>query len=107
MKIQIDTKNKVITIDEKVELAELFRFLHDTFPGGKWKEFSLAPVVKTTVLPGSSPFNTPGKVRPNPYDRPPLVTTYNGPNIRELKSSGDFRDADNRESQQEYFGTNK
>lgn len=41
MKIQLDTTDKVIKIDEAVNLGELTETLDKLLPGGKWKEFTL------------------------------------------------------------------
>lgn len=41
MKIQIDTLNKVIKLEETVKLKELFEVLDTLFPSFMWKEYSL------------------------------------------------------------------
>ena len=41
MKIQIDTTEKIIKIEEKVNLGELFSKLEELFPDLKWREFNL------------------------------------------------------------------
>ena len=45
MKIQLDTTNKVITVEENVNLGEFVRMiqklLHKDCPFGEWKEYSL------------------------------------------------------------------
>ena len=41
MKIQIDTTEKVIRIEEKVNLMELFNQVQTLLPGGKWEEYDL------------------------------------------------------------------
>ena len=41
MKLQLDTVNKTITLEEKVKLSELFDLLEKLFPDGKWKDYKL------------------------------------------------------------------
>lgn len=47
MKIQIDTTKKIIKIEEKVNLSELFNLLEQLLPNGLWEDFTLD--VNTTV----------------------------------------------------------
>ena len=41
MKIQLDTENKVIKVEEAVNLGELTETLERLLPNGKWKDFKL------------------------------------------------------------------
>jgi hypothetical protein len=41
MKIQLDTENKVIKVQEAVNLGELTETLERLLPNGKWKDFKL------------------------------------------------------------------
>ena len=41
MKIQLDTTNKTITIEEDVNLHDFYEELNSLLPGGLWREFSL------------------------------------------------------------------
>ncbi|MBC7088650.1 MAG: hypothetical protein H5T96_09345 [Tissierellales bacterium] len=41
MKIQIDTDNKTICLEEKVNLGEFFSKLEELFPDLKWREYTL------------------------------------------------------------------
>jgi hypothetical protein len=41
MKIQLDTTNKTIKIEESVNLNELFELLNKILPNDTWKEFKL------------------------------------------------------------------
>lgn len=41
MKLQLDTTNKTIKIEEQVNLKELFELLENILPNGVWKEFKL------------------------------------------------------------------
>ena len=45
MKIQFDTEKKLIRIEEKVNLNELFEKLEKFLPDGLWKEYDVEPVV--------------------------------------------------------------
>jgi hypothetical protein len=62
MKIQIDTTNKTIKIEEKVNLNELFEALNRLFPNNEWKEFSLETNMTINWSPNPiivQPFNIP------------------------------------------------
>ena len=41
MKLQIDTTNKILIIEERVNLGEFFILLNNLFPDFKWEEFNL------------------------------------------------------------------
>lgn len=41
MKLQLDFDNKIITIEEKVNLGEFFSKLEELLPDLKWREFDL------------------------------------------------------------------
>lgn len=41
MRIQLDTIDKIIKIEDKVNLKELFAFLDKILPNKEWEEFSL------------------------------------------------------------------
>ena len=51
MKIQLDTKNKVIKVEEKVNLEELISTLALLLPKEKWKEFDIEPCVINNWYP--------------------------------------------------------
>lgn len=44
MKIQLDTSSKTITIEEKVNLGELFDILSKLLPDESWKQFDIIPM---------------------------------------------------------------
>ena len=44
MKIQLDTSNKTITVEEKVNLGELFDILSKLLPDDSWKQFDIVPM---------------------------------------------------------------
>jgi hypothetical protein len=73
MKLSIDTTNKVIQVEGKVNLLELTEALERMFPNGLWKTFSLE--TNTTIV-----WTTPIQIYPYyPYypwwDKP--VIRYN------------------------------
>ena len=77
MKIQIDTVEKTIKIEEKVNLGELFSYMEQLFPDLKWREFDLEV---GTIINWINPITFP--VYPQPFDPyyPWIVTcdgTYN------------------------------
>lgn len=41
MKIQLDTDQKIIRLDEPTNLGDLFSFLEKILPNGMWKSFKL------------------------------------------------------------------
>jgi hypothetical protein len=41
MKLQLDTRTKIITIEEDVNLKELYNLLNKILPNGEWEEYSL------------------------------------------------------------------
>lgn len=62
MKIQLDTKNKTIKIEDDVKLSELVDTLERLLPKGKWKEFTLE--VNTIIDRWSSPIIIRERRRP-------------------------------------------
>lgn len=46
MKLQIDTKEKTIKIEESINISELINILSNMFPNDTWKEYKLCPVFK-------------------------------------------------------------
>lgn len=78
MKIQLDTINKTITIEEDVNLHDFYEQINTILPDGKWREFTLKvdkiskitnPITVTPHTPINPyrPLTTP---QPNPYDLP-------------------------------------
>lgn len=47
MKIKIDFDNRIISIEDRVNLGELNNRLETLFPNGEWKKFSLESTVYT------------------------------------------------------------
>ena len=65
MKLQLDTTNKTIKIEELVNLGELTEMLEKILPNGLWKEFKLdtnvtvtwgSPIVVKEYLPYRNPY---------------------------------------------------
>ncbi len=50
MKIQLDTVNKTITLEERVSIGELFTLLNNFFPDGDWKNYTLEVKVITNWI---------------------------------------------------------
>lgn len=78
MKIQIDTIEKTIKIEEKVNLGELFSYMEQLFPDLKWREFNLEV---GTIINWINPITLPQYPYPQPTDPyyPWIITcgTYN------------------------------
>lgn len=74
MKVQLDTINKTITIEEDVNLHDFYEQINAILPDGKWREFTLkvGKIVEwrqpITITPDTTPINP----YTNPYD--PLGT---------------------------------
>ena len=77
MKIQLNTKEKTIKLEENIKLGELFSKLDEIFPDLAWREYILEmgctivwnnPIQITPYVP-TYPAN------PNPYD--PWIITCN------------------------------
>lgn len=74
MKIQLDTVNKTITIEEDVNLHDFYEQLNSILPDGKWREFTLK-VSKITEW--RDPINVP-RIPTPPYNPgvDPWTPTY-------------------------------
>lgn len=68
MKIQIDTTNKSIKVEESVSLKELTDSLEKLLPNGEWKEFTLQ--TNTVIQNFSSPIVIRGRNWPYWWDSP-------------------------------------
>lgn len=69
MKLQLDTTNKTIQIEQDVNLQEMFDLLERLLPDGLWKEFTLITHQNTMII--NSPIVTPIII-----DRYPTYPTY-------------------------------
>ena len=65
MKIQLDTENKTITINEDIKLHDFHEQINVLLPGGLWREFTLKV----------------GKI--NKWKDPIIVDPYKPPNINQ------------------------
>jgi hypothetical protein len=61
MKIQLDTENKVIKVEEVVNLGELTETLERLLPNGEWKDFKLDTQTQINWTPN------PIIIREQPY----------------------------------------
>ena len=77
MKLQLDTKEKCIKIEESVNLEELFETLNKLLPNQEWKAFTLET---NTTIEWTSPITIPWypyyPTDPYPWWRPSI--TYSG-----------------------------
>ena len=64
MKLQLDTTNKLIKVEETVNLGEFTEALERLLPDGKWKEFKLET---STVINWSNPIVIEPYRPYNPY----------------------------------------
>ena len=69
MKLQLDTTNKEITIEESVNLHDLYETLNDLLPGGKWREFTLKveKIIKWKDPINLPPFDIASSPSTNPH----------------------------------------
>lgn len=74
MKIQLDTTNKEIVIEESVNLHEFYQTINNLLPGGEWRDFTLK-IEK--IVEWRDPINIPNPLTEpiNPYS--PLPDTTN------------------------------
>jgi hypothetical protein len=64
MKLQLDTNNKTIKVEEQVGLAELVEILDKLLPNGEWKEYQLQ--TNTTIVWQNNPIVIHRDRWPNP-----------------------------------------
>lgn len=74
MKIQIDTKEKTIRLEEQVSLTEFIELTKRLFPNGEWKDYKLIPnetiISQRFPIIDMTPFNSPDTII---YDSTPYV----------------------------------
>lgn len=78
MVIQIDFENKIIRIENSINLGELYEKLNELFKDNQWKEFLLSAVAKIEVVnPITYPLQpfTPYPTYPwdQPYYQQPII----------------------------------
>jgi hypothetical protein len=66
MKIQLDTQNKTIQLEQEVVLSTLIETLEKLLPNGEWKDFTLE--TNTVIHQWSNPVVIPSVI---PYPVPP------------------------------------
>lgn len=69
MKIQLDTIEKTLTIEEDVNLHDFYEQINALLPNGLWREFTLKVA---TITEWRDPINVPSTqpYTPPPYDNP-------------------------------------
>ena len=72
MKIQIDTENKIIKVEGKVNLNEFFKVLKNLFPKNEWKEFEFE--TNTVIQNWAAPYGSPIIVRSPYFPYPPYYS---------------------------------
>lgn len=85
MKIQLDTTNKSIKIEEKINLKELMETLEKLLPNELWKEFTIETVTITNL---NIPQIIVQKQFINPWN-PPYIT-YQADNSTPLLEDGNY-----------------
>ena len=73
MKIQLDTTNKIIRLEESVNLHDLFEELNKLLPDDMWKSFTLD--ISTPVNYPLSPIPIIIRESYNPYPQPWITYT--------------------------------
>lgn len=73
MKLQIDTENKTIKIEEPVKLGDFLKILNNLFPENSWEDYTLETHTKIEWEPYPYiPYDPPEQ--PNPYPWYPIIT---------------------------------
>jgi hypothetical protein len=88
MKLQLDTTNKIIKIEEVINLGEFMEMLENLLPCDKWKEFKLET---QTVINWNNPIIIePYYPKPSIpwYDQPWITYDANGTTINYDLNSG-------------------
>jgi len=70
MKLQIDSENKIIKIEEAVNLGELFNYLDGLFPNLEWRNWTLEQTGISTCINSAivcSPYISPYYPPQNPW----------------------------------------
>jgi hypothetical protein len=71
MKIQIDTINKTLTIEESVNLHDFYEEINNLLPGGTWRDYTLNV---TKIIEWINPITID-----TPYNPPPITTPGTNP----------------------------
>jgi len=88
MKLQINTTEKTIKIEEQVNISELFDMLTKLFPNDEWKSYKLESAVITQWV---NPITIPYPVYPSPYwwNPNPMITFCND-TVTDCEYNGSF-----------------
>lgn len=73
MKIQLDTQNKTITIEEDVNLHDFYEQLNGLLPGGIWREYTLKV---TKITEWKDPITIPDPWIQQPWQQQPWSNPY-------------------------------
>lgn len=96
MKLSINSTEKIIRIEEKVNLGELFTFLEEILPDLKWREYSIEgnvvynvsnPIIVNPITPFTpySPIVPNISVSPYTIEKSPYTITYCTSSTGEIK----------------------
>jgi len=82
MKLQLDTTNKIIKIEESVNLNEFIDLLKELLPDDKWKQFKLEAF---SVINWNNPIIIEKQPPwPNPYQQPWISCDIGGTDTNEV-----------------------
>ena len=70
MKLQLDLDNKVISLEERVNLLELYNTLERLFPQGEWKEFNIEAGITVSIKSDPQPYIPYIPIFPSPTTTP-------------------------------------
>lgn len=96
MKLQIDTKNKTIKVEEQVNLGQFINTLNQFFPNEEWKKFNLqtnvninwtSPIIIDKHIP---PYQYPWWNQPYATYSPNITLCNNPSDNQYVLSSGIF-----------------
>ena len=91
MRIQLDTKEKTVRLEEKVNLDDLFKTLKKLLPNDEWKGFTLE-INSTIVWTNPIIINPYIPINPYPWYNPTYITSdvgsYSAENVIPVYTSG-------------------
>jgi hypothetical protein len=89
MKIQLDTDNKIIRLDERVNLREFIKLLEGILPNGIWKEFTLETNIVINWTHPMIVFNTNTPYQ-NPWWNQPQIMYDSDTGIKYELNGGNY-----------------
>ena len=93
MKVQLDTTNKTIKLEQSIKLSELVKNLEKLLPKGEWKEFTLE--TNTVINNWHNPINVTPRWRYYYWGQPwynTMTTTCQNIASTSLNAKGDASD---------------